>query len=359
MKFAFIFKTLANEVKMGISTALGLTLTKPLEISIQPNKRCNARCLMCDFWKEKEDKLTAQEIIAAIEQLRSWIGKGFFLQIAGGEPLIFKGIFDIFSLCSASGIICKISTNGYALTQNVCDKIIASKLSYLSISLDSHKKEIHDKLRGVDGIFDRAVEGIGYLAKNSRTMLGISSVLMGDNVKDFPESVDFFLSLPIHRILIQPVGVWTEDLPAERWNEYEHWVNDMAAMDRVTGHLSVRKKSDSRILNTEKDFAEWKEYFQNPSSTINRKLKKCKIGYKNLAIDYNGNISLGCSHYGGAIGNIKTDSIKEVWHSSKAKAIRKRMMRCSIPCQYNCYKTLSLKDKISKVVVLIKSGLFR
>jgi MoaA/NifB/PqqE/SkfB family radical SAM enzyme len=357
MKYAFILKTLVNSVKTSISIIFGVTLTKPLEISIQPNRRCNARCRMCSSWEEKEDKLTAQEIIAALAQLKAWVGKGFFLQIAGGEPLIFKGIFDIFLFCAENDIICKISTNGYALTKSVCDKIIASKLSFLSVSLDSHKKEIHDTLRGVDGVLDRAVEGIAYLAKNSKITLGVSSVLMSENVKSFSESVDFFLSLPIHRLLIQPVGVWTERLPAERWKEYEYWVNDMDAMDELNRYLSAKKKSDSRILNTEKDFAEWKKYFYDPSTSVGKKAKRCKLGYKILTISYSGDIYLGCSSYG-SVGNIKTSSLTDAWYSPKAKAIRKRMMRCSIPCQGNCYKSLSLKDKISKAIVLIKSGLF-
>jgi MoaA/NifB/PqqE/SkfB family radical SAM enzyme len=357
MKYLFILKTLMNEIKLNISMIFGKCLTKPLEISIQPNKRCNARCLMCDFWKEKEDKLTSQEIISTISSLKDWVGKGFFLQIAGGEPLIFKGIFDIFSFCAENDIICKISTNGYALTKNVCDKIIKSKLSYLSVSLDSHQKEIHDKFRGVDGILDRAVDGIKYLAQNTKITLGVSSVLMGENVKKFPESVEFFLTLPIHRVLIQPIGVWTENLPIDRWNEYKYWVNDEEAMDILVQYLSSKKKVDSRILNTERDFVEWKEYFLHPASSLNTQIKKCKIGYQKLGIDYEGNVYPGCGSFG-SIGNIKNDSLKDIWTSQKAKNIRKKMLKCGMPCQYNCTKTLSLKDKISKAAVLIRSGLF-
>lgn len=354
----FVLKKPINDVKKSLGASLGLTITKPLEISVMPNKRCNARCLMCDFWKEQNDYLTSEEILRTLKELRSWVGSGFFLQIAGGEPLIFKGIYDIFSYCADNGIICKISTNGYALTESVCRKIIDSKLSYLTISLDSHLSEVHDKMRGVQGIWEQAVKGIKYLAQNSSMTLGISSVLMKDNVQTFPESIDYFLSLPIHRVLIQPVGVWTEDLPTERWSEYEYWVNDGEAMSRLVAYMSAKKKEDARILNTEKDFLEWKKYFENPAAMVNNDLKKCKIGYDKLAIAYQGDISLGCSHYGGVIGNIKTGTIKEAWYSAKADKMRRQMMRCKMPCQYSCYKELSFTEKLAKAKVLIKSGLF-
>jgi len=353
----FVLKKPINDVKKSISASLGVTITKPLEISIMPNKRCNARCLMCDFWEEQNDYLTSEEILQALRELKDWVGSGFFLQIAGGEPLVFKGIYDVFSYCADNGIICKISTNGYALTESVCRKVIDSKLSYLTISLDSHLSEIHDKMRGVKGIWEQAVKGIKYLAQNSNIMLGISSVLMKDNVQAFSKSIDYFLSLPIHRILIQPIGVWTESLPTERWTEYKYWVNDREAMDRVVKYLSTKKKEDARILNTEKDFQEWKEYFENPAAMVHRELKKCKIGYDKLSIDYQGNISLGCAQYG-MIGSIKTKTIKEAWYSSDANKIRKQMMQCQIPCQYNCYKELSFKDKLVKLKVLMRSGLF-
>ena len=199
MKYSFIYKNVINSIKKSIGSPFGVALSEPLEISIQPNKKCNARCLMCDFWEEKEDYLSSDEIIHTLKELKSWIGSGFFVQIAGGEPLIFKGIFDIFSFCSENNIICKISTNGIALTESNCKKIIDSKLDYLSVSIDSHKSEIHDKFRGFDGALDNAIKGIKYLAENSNITLGISSVLLSENIKDYPDSVDFFLDLPIHR----------------------------------------------------------------------------------------------------------------------------------------------------------------
>lgn len=357
MGYKFIVKNITNSAKKSLSTTFGKTFSKPLEISIQPNKRCNARCLMCNFWEEKKDFLEASAIISSLKQLKEWVGGNFFLQIAGGEPLIYNGMFDIFSFCSENDIICKISTNGIALTENICDKIIDSKLSFLSVSLDSHKRDIHDKFRGIDGALDRAVNGIKYLAERSKITLGISSVLMSENIETFPESVDFFLSLPIHRLLIQPVGVWTEDLPVERWSEYKYWINDAKAIDRLVGYLIEKKKSDPRILNTEKDFIEWKEYFANPASMTNKFEKKCGIGYNKLDINYKGEMSLGCSHYG-LIGNVKTDLIKKTWYSAKSDKIRKQMMKCKIPCTYNCYKELAFKDKVKKAIVLIKSGLF-
>ncbi|MDR2848639.1 MAG: radical SAM protein [Bacteroidales bacterium] len=209
MRYSFLLTNFTNSLTKDVSSSFNLHLSKPLQVSIQPNERCNARCLMCDYWKETNDYLDYKEIIETLKELKQWMGNNFFVQIAGGEPLIYKGIYDIFSFCAENGIICKISTNGIAFTPNVCDKIIQSGLSYLSVSLDSHLSEIHDRFRGVPGTWERAIGGIKYLAEHTRMTLGISSVIMKDNIATLPQSVDYFLSLPINRLLIQPIRVRT------------------------------------------------------------------------------------------------------------------------------------------------------
>ena len=358
MNYKFFLVNFNNFVRKKLSTSFNVVLSRPLEVSISVSQRCNARCLMCNSWKEREDHLTSDEVISYLSDLKAWVGNNFFLQIAGGEPLVFKGIFDIFKYCSDNRIICKISTNGYALTDNVCDRIIESKLPYLSVSLDSHRKDVHDRMRGIDGILDRGVRGIKYLAEHSDMTLGISMVLSSENIDHFPETIDYFLSLPIHRILIQPIGVLTEDLPVENWRQYRYWVNDMAALDRTIRYLIEKRKTDRRLLNTEQDFEDWKTYFKNPALTLNKQVKKCSAGYDRISINEKLTVNLGCDVFG-ELGNIKRASIRQLWYSRKAKDIRRKMMKCTYPCNYNCFKDLSLLEKIRKAIVLLKAGLLK
>lgn len=355
--FSFLYKNLNNSIKVSISSSLGLNLSKPLQISIQPNKRCNVRCLMCNSWEEKNDYLNSDDLINTLKQLRNWLGSNFFVQISGGEPLIFKGIYDIFSFCVDNDIICKISTNGISLTEKTCDKIIQSKLQFLSVSLDSHLPEIHNKYRGVDKTFEYALKGLDYLAKNGDLTLGITSIIMRDNISSLCDSVDYFLKLPIHRLLFQPIGVWTENIPVEKWHEYEYWVNDKDALKHFEEYLLMKKKEDARIINTERDIKEWSMYFNDPNSRIEYNDKKCNIGYDRISINYKGDIYLGCGNFS-SIGNIKKDNLQDAWNSSNSKIIRQQMMKCTYPCTYNCYKVLTLQEKIKKVQVFIKSGLF-
>ena len=124
----YVVSNAKNNLLKAWSVRTGVVMSKPYQVSIQPNERCNARCLMCDCWKEKKDFLTKDDVIGVIRELREWIGPHFFVQIAGGEPLIFKGIYDVFQYCADQHILCKISTNRILLNEKTCDRIIASGL---------------------------------------------------------------------------------------------------------------------------------------------------------------------------------------------------------------------------------------
>ena len=92
----FAFKHFVNSIKKSVSLNTKFMWSKPLQINIQPNKRCNAKCIMCDCWKVKEDYITYKDILATLQDTRKWIGPNYYVSIVGGESLIFKGIFDIF-----------------------------------------------------------------------------------------------------------------------------------------------------------------------------------------------------------------------------------------------------------------------
>ena len=337
-----IINQLTNLVNKKISTHLGYLLSKPFQVSLNITYRCNARCQMCNCWTEKHDYLEKDEIINMIDQLHNWLGSGFFLNISGGEPLLFKDIFYVFNHCRDLGIFCKISTNGFAFTERNLEKILDSRLPYLSVSLDSHIQSLHDKIRGVDGIYNRAINGIKYLTKNGNIKVGVASVLMKDNLSTFADSVKFFLDLPINRYLFQPIRAY--NLPIEKWSEYEYWVHDKARLLNLSEQLLDIKRSESRFFNSVNDIKGLYDYFINPADY---RIKNCTIGYDRLSISHTGEVKLGCSNYD-SIGNIKNGKISDFWYSEKAMKIRNKMKACNIPCTSNCNKDLSAIEKLQR-----------
>ena len=78
---------------------------------------------------------------------------------SGGEPLIRKDFFTLAAHAREKGIRATLSTNGTLITPKVAQKIKDHGIGYVGISIDG-VREVNDDFRGVEGAYDRALEGI-------------------------------------------------------------------------------------------------------------------------------------------------------------------------------------------------------
>jgi radical SAM family uncharacterized protein len=126
---------------------------------------CNLRCKMCPFWRRKDEKLLSLE--EEVLMLKSLERAGvLFMGFEGGEPLLRKDLEQILEE-SHKRFYTSLVTNGWLLKEKV--RRISEYLEYLFVSIDGIG-EVHDKIRGVAGSFERAIEGI----KEARKYLSVS-----------------------------------------------------------------------------------------------------------------------------------------------------------------------------------------
>ena len=145
-------------------------LRRPYKLNFSITYWCQSRCTICNIWQLKpKNELGLDEIreFAAKNPFFKWIG------VTGGEPFMRSDIVDVigsFAEHSKKLYIVTIPTNSLCNTETVLGKVEEilklgiPKLS-ITLSLDGHK-ELHDKLRGVPGNFDRVM----LLAKGLREL---------------------------------------------------------------------------------------------------------------------------------------------------------------------------------------------
>ncbi len=125
--------------------------------------KCQCKCVHCSTWNLMTDKsnkndLTTDEIKRVLDETANLgIPKVDFF---GGEPLLKKGIVDLVSYGAQKGLYISITTNGWKLDKDLVVELKKAGLACINISLDSIQEEVHDNLRGLPGVFQRAVEGI-------------------------------------------------------------------------------------------------------------------------------------------------------------------------------------------------------
>ena len=136
-------------------------LDKPYKMTFAITYRCQSRCLTCNIWQRKPvNELTTDEIrqFAKKNNYFRW------LEITGGEPFLNSDIVEIVKafVQSSNGLfILTMPTN------SLCNQeMLAVKLKQIldmgipkvsiTLSLDGNR-ELHDKIRGIPGNFDRVM----------------------------------------------------------------------------------------------------------------------------------------------------------------------------------------------------------
>ncbi len=122
---------------------------------------CQCDCLHCGmgiYEKSREKELSTDDVLKIINQLSKIKVKGVYF--FGGEPLLRKDLVELIGLAHKRGLRTFLETNGYLLTEKMVGDLKGAGLNLISVSIDSSEPAKHDHLRGLEGLFERAITGI-------------------------------------------------------------------------------------------------------------------------------------------------------------------------------------------------------
>lgn len=322
-------------------------LDKPKYCFIVPSKNCMFKCKTCNMWKLKKDadEMTVEEWKKFLGELADFIGKPIPLQFLGGEPLMKEGILDLVKFSSQKGYNTVLTTNAYLINEDMAKKIGESGLTTIILSLHSLKEEIHDFVTGTKGSYCRLMNAIDLLAKyGNNTSIGIDTLMLGVNIDELVKMVEwvnddkrlwriFFLAC------VQPFFADSDSLWYRREENEGIWPKNLRKVHQVIDELISLKKQGYKIDNPSSQLNLFKGYFENPYGFIKSTAARngnCPRGDAALEISPAGEISL-CFPLG-FFGNVRRDSIKELWYSSKVVEIRNAINKCQRDCDLvvNC-----------------------
>ena len=136
----------------------------PQSVCLATTYRCQCNCSNCyAAAKERENagEMSTEELKAVIDAIRT-LG-AIHLNITGGEPLLREDILDLVAHAHASGLITRISTNGYLLTRERVAALRRAGLNQCGVAIDDADPDTHDRLRGLPGLFEKAIQGFRLL----------------------------------------------------------------------------------------------------------------------------------------------------------------------------------------------------
>ena len=317
-------------------------IRKPRFGIIEVIRSCPLRCKMCNNWKADpiQGLITIDEMKRYISCLADFVDRPFEINLAGGEPLLRKDIFDLIHHIVSYNFTVSLTTGGYTLNKSVLKKVISSGLTLMPISLDSLNKDLHDFLRGRRGTFKKAMKAFSFLLKDRGCLrnLTVQTIVMKPNLDEITTIVkwaherDIAVSL---MAIMRPNGVH----PDPYWfkqGEYSFlWPDNPEEVGGVIDEVITLKQAGYRIDNEIEQLEAFKEYYHNP--TVFLKDGPCSLGDGIVNVAPDGNIYL-CWEME-PLGNIKHDDICEIWYSERATRLRDAIMKCKRNCSamVNCF----------------------
>ncbi len=151
---------------------------------------CNLHCSYCFYREKKHSKamLSLEEIYHLINKFKEdGIGK---LVLTGGEPTLHPDFISIAQYAIARIPKVSVCTNGVILHEKLEEQVIGLGLTTYTISIDSHIKRIHDKIRGQIGAFEQTMIFLIKLQEKKKN-ISLHITLHVDNIDQIHEAVDF------------------------------------------------------------------------------------------------------------------------------------------------------------------------
>lgn len=136
---------------------------------------CNLRCRHCWITPEYSGGKPLPGKTIDPEALRNAVLEAKTLglsnaKLTGGEPLLHPQFKEIVGLLTKEGLSMNMETNGTLMTREMAHYLKKqSKVTFISVSIDSPVPAEHDAFRGVKGAFDTAIRGLDFLVEAGYT----------------------------------------------------------------------------------------------------------------------------------------------------------------------------------------------
>ena len=278
--------------------------------------RCNAKCNMCDCFKDpsKPDEEITLDIIKKLPEMA-------FTNITGGEPFIRKDIHDIVRELYKKTNRIVISTNGY-FTDRILELCKEFPEVGIRISIEG-LQEANDTIRGIPDGFNRGYNTLKKLVAAGHKDVGFGCTVQEMNSQDL---------IPLYK-LSDELGM--EFATATLHNSFYFRKTD----NKINDRLKVAKAFEelvNRLLKSMSPKKWFRAYFNHGLINYiygNKRYLPCDMGSNGFFVDPFGHV-LPCngSTERMSMGCLKDNTWDEIWNSQRAEEVRRMVKNCPKNC---------------------------
>jgi len=310
-----------------------------------------AHCRRIESDEQAHRDLTTAQAKDLIEQLAE-LGRGQpmmpVLVFSGGEPLCRCDLFELVEQARTLGITAALATNGTLIDATVAEQIRESGIARVSVSLDGATAEVHNKLRKLEGSFERAIEGIGCLrVKNVPFQINITLTKHNaGQLEDVYELAKSLGAVAVHIFMLVPVGCGqtlaeTDMLSPE---QYEQKLIDICKLDgrdeiqmKVTCGPHYERVIRQQGLHKSRMGAVPGRGNVLGTSAHSVTSKGCLAGLGVLFVGHQGDV-FPCGYLPIKCGNVLVEKLSDIWYGSEELARMRDSSKLEGKCGICGYK---------------------
>ncbi len=320
----------------------------PEAITLFLTHRCNLRCKMCGQWGESgvtkrmdkdyiREELDFSQYKELVDELAKFKPN---ITLFGGEPLLYSHCLELIKYIKHKGMHCLMISNG-SLFNQYAGEIVNSKLDELNVSLDG-KKELHDEIRGMSGLFEKITSGLKRIRqfkkkiKAKKPLVNLQCTITKYNYHHLEGLIDVAYEVGADSLTFHNLIFLGQDLiekqkeidkklgfSSKEWEGFvfEPQINVDELYKKIKSILS-KKFPFSVDFYPNFSLRGLREYYNNPSYLPSEYKPRCISPWIVAYIFPDGEVR-PCLNFSYSFGNVKKESFLKVWNSHQAVNFRK------------------------------------
>ena len=285
---------------------------------LEPHSRCNCRCVMCDIWKTTEAReISAAELERHLEDIQR-LGVEWAV-FSGGEPLMHSDLFRLACLLRARGIRTTVLSSGLLLERYSAE--IVAGIDDAIVSLDG-PREIHDRIRGIPGAFDRLEAGVRALRRLApRYSITARCTVQAVNAAHLRATVE-----AARRLGLDSISFLAADLGSTAFNRTPPWPGERQArvapaLDELQPEIeALIEAHDGFIVESPEKLRRMGAHFRAYWGQEAYIAPRCNAPWVSAVVEPNGDVR-PC-FFQPAYGNLAHGTLAEVLNGPAAVAFR-------------------------------------
>lgn len=345
----------------------------PLSIELVPTDKCNLNCSSCwrqGYSEEELERKYSREM--SDNRLKELIDEANEMDVreiifvGGGEPFTREILPELIKKIKNYGMEGDLVTNGTLLDEEKIHLLVKEGWNRVKFSIDGPDPEVHDELRGREGVFEKTIDNIKAMAELKKKYnrdfpkLHFNTVVSKRNYMKLQEIVELAGKLDMDGIQLLPTTAFSEEGEKMQLDEKEteELMKIIKKCEKLAEELGVNEtnfseysqpkyieKTESmhkvheeelkkQLSKEELDEIIEDEYKDGDGQLENFKYLPCYAPWHHVTIRPNGNIAPCFSPWVWETDvSVKDRSLRELWYGKYFDKFREEMLKRKLPKQ--------------------------